>query len=725
MAKKAYKVSQTSNNYNIQGITFISWYGCSQSEGISPLVGNQIVSDKGNKLFIGSDNKIYELENNNLTEYGALPIVSGILKTSTPYNYQQNNNCILVGYNDNNNYKVIYSLDYGKHWNNFSFTDNLPSTPSRVLEINEIYGYAYMNNAIGIIVNLKITGQSISIYTKKFLYTDDFLTVKEGFTSIGISGSTFVPYIVGTLNNKIVVNFDSYVYLMSNFTETEYSFAVIGTSFNIARKIDNNAVILYNSSDFSEFKLFIYNNGQIQATSRTYHTNTTTISDTFICYKDDYLYVIDNGRIRKINISTNNEQIVAYTFDNLIYYSKLLNNFIVYACASAGANEFIAFNIDLMEFLLFDKSEELNSYLITAINDKINHFKIYMTDEYTETISDNINPQDRTTIYANDYSTIMGSQVLENAVRSVNHKINTISIENNGLLSQKILECDKVSLFDSAYNYKKQNYDIKQIFTQTFNVKLILDKPMVDNINNYTFELSYKNQKLYYNRLADGHLENIILLASPQTRVMSDTSIKNYYNIDYVEDSTYLTDSIGEPHTEFVNQVTNIVKIDDYTITATVNAIIEYGHYKSGQIGVSNDVIDVKSATEITLSVKGKVMKETYSDFVFSIDLDGNNNPIQNNPLTRTDNELFSLSNSFFETQANAIIQDNKDGRMVLTVNSTSDLGLYIGKELTVMLKDGTLANNGATFEVVGIKEKFTGINWKQTYTLKEKKSST
>ena len=58
---------------------------------------------------------------------------------------------------------------------------------------------------------------------------------------------------------------------------------------------------------------------------------------------------------------------------------------------------------------------------------------------------------------------------------------------------------------------------------------------------------------------------------------------------------------------------------------------------------------------------------------------------------------------------------------MVLTVNTTSDLNLYNGKELTVTMKDGTLANNGATFEVVNIKEKFTGFNWKQILTLKEK----
>ena len=344
----------------------------------------------------------------------------------------------------------------------------------------------------------------------------------------------------------------------------------------------------------------------------------------------------------------------------------------------------------------------------------------------------NLSPLKRTKIFCNDYSTITGSQVLENAVRSVNHRIYKVSLKDNMEIGSKIVSDNYTSNPIYAVGEKLGGTkDRREIYILTGTATIKTDKPIIGDLTKSNFKFYYNNKECdftgnnadFYN-LMNNIDEQYYTGNTPFPIQLSDLSnIGLSINESGVKDISEWVKRLQFDTSNYINEITNIVKLDDYTVTFDYRLTTKYIFF-STLSGNNYSMVEYYQSKNINIVLSTISIDDTNDQFVFSIDTQ-NGEYVQNNPLKREDNELFSLSDTFFENQANAIIQANKDGRMILTVNSTSDLNLYLGKELQVELKDGTLANNGATFEVTGIKEKFTGINWKQTYTLKEKKNNT
>lgn len=739
-------------DYNIEGVSFVSWYGASDSPSynVIEVIGEQIFSDKGNPLFIGSDNKIYELDNNNLTEYGTLPTISNASRTIRPYYYAQYQNCILTGYTRSGSYLVTYSLDYGKTWNTFDFSAHLPSG---VTLSDYVFGYAYLNNSIGILV------KTSSNYFG-FAYTSDFETVTIGKTFL--KQGSFTPYIAGKIDNTIVIHGNyNYAYIMENFgAEVAVSPALpsnTSTSFGYVNTIGSNAIISYINGN-QRFYLYLFENGTITKINNDPYVTWTDSNYTskFVCYRNNYLYILyqtDSSpfkyKLRKIDIigQENEVELEVQTKTSAeLAFSKLINNYIVLGCAGQiYGNEtkvFVPIDVDLMQTYLMDQPAEIGEDIITVVNNNKHHFYIYLPTSYTERTLKKINPEERTTIYPNDYSTITGNQILENAVRSVNHKIYVTYINQqdidsiaftNFTITQNPAEhyYHNFSYTGIGFNWSEEQR-VESYIQQFSNCIITTTEPIIsNNINSDNFKISSSNKQWYKNdrRFSNSFVNTLFNAINDNNEPCSinTTELEQTYGVTPVDNYDLLTNNENLPS----YKVYNIEKIDNFTVKFDLQIVTKLSYFNvTDQIRLVDGVlgpiaeVDIKVAQSINITLNALSISSQEKEFKYSIDLDNSGNYIQNNPLQRADNELFSLDNTFFETQANAIIQYNKDGRMVLIVNSTSDLGLYIGKELTVTLKDGTLANNGATFEVVGIKEKFTGINWKQTYTLKEKKIS-
>lgn len=424
-----------------------------------------------------------------------------------------------------------------------------------------------------------------------------------------------------------------------------------------------------------------------------------------------------------------------FHYDTYQYYQYLyfVNNYvIIYGGTAKSLNEQL-YEISFSKYneLDFSKINYLNYSMLNSVKSNNSIALICDNNYYTMLELSNITPEERITIYANDYSTITGSQILENAVRSVNHYRITSSIENkeNGSFSKKPIIENK-----PAYKYYVSNNSIKdrmETYTQKItNCKIVTASPIIGDLDSSNFSFNAKNY-MWKIQSSDSEFQQFIINKidsiqnSDEACPITTKDLEDKYGVVKEETDGIINEAFTQisPTVKFEYSVSNIRKINDYEVIfdcdiATKYAVFEY-YYEALHYNYALAKIVETQTIYVTLTCNTTALEET--QFVFSIDVNEEGQYVQNSPFQRNDNELFLLTEDFFKEQAQAIINTNKDGRMVLTVNTTTDLNLYNGKELTVTMKDGTLANNGATFEVVNIKEKFTGFNWKQVLTLKEK----
>lgn len=717
---KKYTVSTTYNNYNIENVGFINF--------------NDFVYSNGNPLFIGSGN-IYQLKSEGTFEYvGIAP--QNTSDTTTRKSYLQFNNCIMTVTRNLAVFTATYSLDYGATWNTFEFNstllpDNTNFSPSYT------YTFAFLNNCLGIYAVIR---DGYSNYRYAFVYTNNFENVNIGYELSGYqNGISFAK-----INNNIfAIQQGENLLLFDKFDNYLKKYTAVGSINSLAENViittDNFS---QTQSQYPDLFAYKYENGELTR----FGPFTAEITSTFTLvswhYYNNCIYkyaILNSGinqEIYKIDLDNLTEEVISFSLTTALWgQAKIVGNYFIlgydYQCIGI-------LNLDNNEFFFLNKVESVDGSLRYVQKDKANHFIIYLGNKYTETISQSITPQERTKIYRNDYSTITGSQVLENAVRSVNHRTNTIkqSAQDIGSITKKTtITQNPIDNTFEAYTLSGTTSRTKDewYYQQLGNVILQTSKPIIGEITADNLSISFNNKKWlkednsktsFFDRLKSDLEELIDNVDLREERFAIDkTDLENYYNVESTEDTTFLTSS------NYPTQIKNVQKLNDYTISFDLDVITRKSSFMtldnpSALVSLYNAKAEIIEAQSVGITLNANSIEKTDTDFVCSIDI-SNGEYVQNNPLSRSDNELFSLDDTFFQDQANAIIQANKDGRMILTVNSTSDLNLYLGKELQVELKDGTLVNNGATFEVTSIKEKFTGINWKQTYTLKEKKSST
>ena len=613
---------------------------------------------------------------------------------------------------------IAHSLDNGTTWN-----------------YTRKFGYA------DLVVN-KIENEFYFMTYNTIYITADFLNFREIQITDGTSISTLQSGFIE--NNIIYARFESNGYISfdagQTFTETDkifrriedYGFCSVDKSTDTTKL----SITFYKDSLIPEFTYDVALEDQQKRYSLT------------ILYKNSKFFIFYNAynttESRFLSLNSNGTLYKNYTipFDA---ETNLSHTWLIYS-----GNRIALLDFAEVKYLFF-LDEPYNQiikvslpfvpdYYFASLNKNFGIATLLSTsDNFCISSVTPIYPEDRTTIYSNDYSTITGSQILENSIRSINHNIKGIVLANKDCGTLTIIANWGSNPVFKSNEYGGITQRLKRIefYTMTGSGKIQTTTPIIGDINASNFSVEYLNKAVEYKTETSSTLSNYLrayLLTIPEDDYKSSNPFP--LTMDKLEElnftisesnNTNVATQEGVSSSEFGNSFSNIVKVNDFTITFDYTFVTKYLKVNSwaytgmGEITEYPLYVNMYEPKNINIIINTKTTEGTNTSFVFSIDKGSDNKYVQNKPLSRADNELFSLPSSFFEEQAQALINANKDGRMVLTLKTTSDLNLYEGKEVTVNLKDNTLVNNGAKFETVGIKEQFTGLTWKQVLTLKEK----